>query len=182
LLAGALEVGERLGRFGDHGAALDEWISPLFPDDSPSASRLRLAACLLADIAWNAHPDFRAERAVDTAIHGNWVGIDASGRALLGRALCSAFGGDGGYDKALTALIKPADNERAMVWGRAIRLGQRFSGGTETLLRKSSISLTSRAVVLCLQKRHSVLFADAVSRRLRTLALSLGREPVVELN
>jgi exopolyphosphatase/guanosine-5'-triphosphate,3'-diphosphate pyrophosphatase len=182
LLAGALEVGERLGRFGDHGAALDEWIAPLFPDDSPGASRLRLATCLLADIAWNAHPDFRAERAVDMAIHGNWVGIDASGRALLGRALCSAFGGDGGFSKALTALLKPADNERAMVWGRAIRLAQRFSGGTETLLRKSSIALTPRAVVLTLQKRHGVLFADAVSRRLRALAVSLGREPVVELN
>jgi exopolyphosphatase / guanosine-5'-triphosphate,3'-diphosphate pyrophosphatase len=182
LLAGALEVGERLGRFGDHGASLDEWIAPLFPDDSPGASRLRLATCLLADIAWNAHPDFRAERAVDMAVHGNWVGIDAPGRALLGRALCSAFGGDGGFSKALTALLKPADNERAMVWGRAIRLAQRFSGGTETLLRKSSVALTPRAVVLTLQKRHGVLFADAVSRRLRALALSLGREPVVELN
>ena len=30
-------------------------------------------------------------------IHGNWVGIDAHGRAVLGRALCSAFGGDGGF-------------------------------------------------------------------------------------
>jgi len=181
LLAGALEVGERLGRFGDHGAALDEWISPLFPDDSPGASRLRLTVCLLADIAWNAHPDFRAERAVDTAIHGNWVGIDASGRALLGRALCSAFGGDGGFDKSLTALLKPGEIERAIVWGRAIRLAQRLSGGTETLLRKSSVALTSRQVVLTLQKRHGVLFADAVSRRLRALAVSLGREPVVEL-
>ena len=181
LLAGALEVGERLGRFGDHGAALDDWIAPLFPDDSPGASRLRLATCLLADIAWNAHPDYRAERAVDTAIHGNWVGIDASGRALLGRALCSAFGGDGGFDKSLTALLKPPENERAIVWGKAIRLAQRLSGGTETVLRKSSIALTPKQVVLTLQKKHGVLFADAVSRRLRALAFSLGREPVLEL-
>jgi exopolyphosphatase/guanosine-5'-triphosphate,3'-diphosphate pyrophosphatase len=115
------------------------------------------------------------------AIHGNWVGIDASGRALLGRALCSAFGGDGGFSKALTALLKPAENERAMVWGKAIRLAQRFSGGTETLLRKSNVALTPRQVVLTLQKRHGVLVADAVSRRLRALASSLGREPVVDL-
>ena len=181
LLAGALEVGERLGRFGDHGAALDEWIAPLFPDDSPGASRLRLATCLLADIAWNAHPDFRAERAVDTAIHGNWVGIDASGRALLGRGLCSAFGGDGGFDKSLTALLKPAEIERAIVWGRAIRLAQRFSGGTETLLRKSSVALTPKQVVLTIPRRHGELFVEAVSRRLRVLAVSLGREPVVGL-
>ena len=68
------EIGERLGRFGDHGAALDQWIDPLFPHESTDQQRLRLAACLLGDIGWNAHPDFRAERAVDMAVHGNWVG------------------------------------------------------------------------------------------------------------
>ena len=31
---------------------------------------------MLADVAWQAHPDFRAERGVDMALHGNWVGID----------------------------------------------------------------------------------------------------------
>ena len=134
LLAAALEVGEQLGRFGDHGAALDQWIAPLFPDDSPSAQRLRLAACLLADSAWNAHPDFRAERAVDMALHGNWVGIDAHGRAVLGRALCTLFGGDGGFSGRLTDLLRPGENERAGAWGRAIRLALRLSGGTETLL------------------------------------------------
>ena len=35
--------------------------------------------------------------------------------------------------------------------------------------------------MLTLQKQHGVLFADAVSRRLRALAFSLGREPVLEL-
>ena len=68
-----------------------------------------------------------------------------------------------------------------MVWGKAIRLAQRLSGGTETLLRKSSVALTPHQVVLTLQKKHGVLFADAVSRRLRALALGLGREPVLEL-
>ena len=180
LLAAALEVGERLGRFGDHGAALDAWIAPIFPNDTPGAQRLRLAACLLADIAWDAHPDFRAERAVDIAIHGNWVGIDAHGRALLGRALCSAFGGDGGFSKSLAALLKPGEGDSAIAWGRAIRLAQRLSGGTESLLRKSSLSLTPKQVILTLPRRHAVLFSDAVARRLRALATGLGREPLLE--
>ena len=42
-------------------------------------ARLRLAACLLADVAWAAHPDFRAERGVEMALHGNWVGDRRSG-------------------------------------------------------------------------------------------------------
>ncbi len=179
LLAAALEVGEQLGRFGDHGSALDQWIAPLFPDDSGNASRLRLAACLLADIAWNAHPDFRAERAVDMAVHGNWVGIDAHGRALLGRALCSAFGGDGGFSGKLGSLLRPGENERAGAWGRAIRLAQRLSGGTETLLRKSRVELSPRRVTLVVSPRFRSIMADAVERRLKQLATALNREPDV---
>ena len=179
LLSSALDVGERLGRFGDHGAALDQWIAPLFPDDQPGQARLRLASCLLADIAWNAHPDFRAERAVDLALHGNWVGIDASGRALLGRTLCSAFGGDGGFSAKLGALLRFGENERGQAWGRAIRLAQRLSGGTETLLRKSRVELTPKRVTLTISPRFQALYADAVERRLKQLATSLGREPFV---
>ncbi|MDQ3078170.1 MAG: Ppx/GppA family phosphatase [Pseudomonadota bacterium] len=179
LLAAALEVGDRLGRFGDHGAALDQWIDPLFPDEPPEWQRLRLAACLLGDIGWNAHPDFRAERAVDLAIHGNWVGIDSHGRAMLGRALCAAFGGDGGFSKQLLGLLRPGEDERAVAWGKAIRLAQRLSGGTEALLRRSSVTLRDRRVVLTLQPRYRQLASGAVERRLAQLAKSLGRSPAI---
>jgi len=179
LLAAALDVGEQLGRFGDHGAALDQWIGPLFPDDSARQARLRLAACLLADIAWNAHPDFRAERAVDMAVHGNWVGIDAHGRALLGRALCAAFGGDGGFSKKLGALLREGESERAGAWGRAIRLAQRLSGGTENLLRKSRVELGPRKVMLTISPRFRALYAEAIDRRLRQLGTAMGRETEV---
>jgi exopolyphosphatase/guanosine-5'-triphosphate,3'-diphosphate pyrophosphatase len=175
LLAAALEVGDRLGRFGDHGAALDQWMDPLFPDDSKELRRYRLAACLLGDIAWNAHPDYRAERAVDLAMHGNWVGIDANGRAVLGRALSSAFGGDGGFSPELLTLLKPGEDQRVSAWGRAIRLAQRLSGGTEALLRKTSIALEPGRVVLSIPTKHHALFADSVDRRLHLLARALGR-------
>ncbi|MGH6706987.1 MAG: Ppx/GppA family phosphatase, partial [Sphingomicrobium sp.] len=175
LLAAALEVGDRLGRFGDHGAALDQWMDPLFPDEGADMQRLRLAACLLGDIAWNAHPDYRAERAVDMAIHGNWVGIDAHGRAVLGRALCSAFGGDGGFSSKLGALLRPGEEERVIAWGRALRLAQRLSGGTETLLRKTSIGLAPGRVVLSMPAKYRELYSDAVERRLTQLAKALGR-------
>jgi exopolyphosphatase/guanosine-5'-triphosphate,3'-diphosphate pyrophosphatase len=51
LVEAAREAGAGLGRFEQHGALLDAWIAPLF-EDSPREARLRLAACLLADIAW----------------------------------------------------------------------------------------------------------------------------------
>lgn len=181
LLAAALEVGERLGRFGDHGTALDQWMDPLFPDESEQMRRLRLAACLLGDIAWNAHPDYRAERAVDLALHGNWVGIDSHGRAILGRALCSAFGGDGGFDPEVAKLLKPVEVERVIAWGKALRLAQRLSGGTERLLLKTSIALLDDRLVLLIPDKYRQLYSEAVERRLVQLAKALGREAEVRL-
>ena len=179
LLAAALEVGERLGRFGDHGTVLDMWMDPLFPDEPGDLQRLRLAACLLADIAWNAHPDFRAERAVDMALHGNWVGINSHGRAVLGRALCSAFGGDGGFNSAVEELLKPGEVERLISWGKALRLAQRLSGGTEALLRKTSICLKPGKVILSIPEKYRALYSEAVERRLLQLARSMDRRPEV---
>jgi exopolyphosphatase/guanosine-5'-triphosphate,3'-diphosphate pyrophosphatase len=175
LIAAALEAGDRLGRFGDHGAAIDTWIDGLFPDDDPPARRLRLAACLMSDLAWNAHPDFRAERAVDLALHGNWVGIDAHGRAVLGRTLCAAFGGDKGFDRRVAALLDEREEERCSAWGKAIRLAQRLSGGAEATLRRTSIAVIGERVVLAIPKRHAVLAGEPVGQRLRQLGKALGR-------
>jgi len=181
LLAAALEVGERLGRFGDHGAAIDVWMDPLFTDESKGMRRLRLATCLLGDIAWNAHPDFRAERAVDMALHGNWVGIDSHGRAVLGRALCSAFGGDSGFSPAVAELLHDGEAERVIAWGRALRLAQRLSGGTEVLLRKTSITILDGKIVLLIPQKYRQLYSEAVERRLVQLARALKREAEVRL-
>lgn len=181
LLAAALEVGERLGRFGDHGALLDRWIAPLFPDDSPPAARLRLAACLLADVAWNAHPDFRAEWAVDMGVHGNWVGIDAEGRAILGRALCSAFGGDGAFDSRVGGLVDARVLEHAERWGSAIRLAQRISGGTASLLRRTAVAVQEDKLILSLSQADEALYSETVGKRFRQLANALELEPVLQL-
>jgi exopolyphosphatase/guanosine-5'-triphosphate,3'-diphosphate pyrophosphatase len=182
LLAAALEVGEMLGRFGDHGATIDEWIDPLFPDDYANARRLRLAACLMSDFAWNAHPDFRAERAVDMALHGNWVGIDIHGRALLGQALSAAFASENGLPSKVLDLLDDAESARAIAWGRAIRLAQRISGGTESALLRTSLRLEGGEVVLSVPRNQAHLVGEMVEKRLTQLARLLGRNSRVDLS
>ncbi|MCJ8190024.1 Ppx/GppA phosphatase family protein [Sphingomicrobium aestuariivivum] len=182
LLAAALEVGRQLGRFGDLGARLDQWIAPLFTADGQHKARLRLATCLLGDIAWNAHPDYRAERAVDLALHGNWVGIDAKGRALIGRALYTAFGGNGGFDPRIEALLSERNVARAEGWGRAIRLAMRLSGGVDRILRQSSIRRDGGAVVLSLPEAQYRLYGPAVQKRHDQLASALSLEAKVRFS
>ena len=73
------------------GFVLDRWIEGLF-DDPPEVERIRLAACLIAASAGKAAGPFRAERAIEAALHGSWPAIDAPARVLIAQALRSSFG------------------------------------------------------------------------------------------
>ena len=177
LIVGAAFEGRRLARFASHGHAMAEWIAPLFADDPPADSRLRLAASLLSDVAWSANPDFRAERGAEIALHGNWRGIDIPGRILLARALYTAFGGADGDFPALGTRVGAARLERARQWGLAIRLAQRLSGGVEAPLRGSSIARHNAKLRLVLDAAWHDLAGEAVDRRLRSLAQALNARP-----
>ena len=143
--------------------------------------RLRLAACLLSDIAWRAHPDFRAERGVDVALHGNWVAVTAAERAALAQALHSCFGGSARRRccNCWRNCASPAQLARARAWGLALRLGQRLTGGTATALTASRLVRDGDQVVLRLDARHAALFGDAVLRRLKLLGNAMALEPKV---
>ncbi len=181
LIEAAAEAGAGLGRFAQHGAMLDRWIAPAF-DDPPQSARLRLAACLLADIAWMAHPDFRAERGIDMALHGNWVAIDAPGRVMLAQALFTSFGGGSALPYAgIAALCTAAQLERASYWGLAMRLGQRLSGGVAAGLERSRLTRADGALRLELDRADAALCGEAVERRLKTLAGALGLRPDVTI-
>src|SRR5690606_30376921 len=163
-----------LGRFAQHGELLDAWIAPAF-DDDPPARRLRLAACLLADVAWAAHPDFRAGRGLDMALHGNWVAIDAAERVMLGLALFAAYGGGGELPSPdIAALAPPGARARAAGWGHAIRLGQRLGGGVATALERTKLERTGDRLTLKLRRADAALLSETVDRRLGTLARALG--------
>ncbi len=163
-----------LGRFPEHGALLDRWIAQVF-DDPPGDARLRLAACLLSDVAWTAHPDFRAERGMAIALHGNWVGIDLPGRVMLAQALFANFGGNGNFkDFPVARLCTPEQLRRAWQWGLAIRLGQRFSGGVAAALEQSQLIRDDGTLRLVMRRGEEGLYGEPVERRLATLAQSLG--------
>jgi exopolyphosphatase/guanosine-5'-triphosphate,3'-diphosphate pyrophosphatase len=174
LIEAAREAGKGLSRFGEHGDLLDRWIAPIF-NDKPARARIRLAACLLADVAWAAHPDFRAERGVEMALHDNWVGVDACERVMIAQALFSNFGGGRSFpDAAIGALCPREEMERAALWGLAMRLGQRLSGGLTASLERSSLSREKGVLRLTLGRGQSALYGETVERRLRKLASALG--------
>lgn len=174
LICTAREEGRLRGRFPEHGDLLYKWITPLFEGESPANGRLRLATCLLADIGWRAHPEFRAERGLDAGLHGTWPGIDARGRAMIAHALYVNFGGTG-RDPVVVKLCASDDLALAERWGLALRLGQRLSGGISGPLEVARLSLYDGAVQLAIPSSDAALYGETVERRLRTLANAMGR-------
>lgn len=177
LIEEARDAGGGEHRFGQHGDLLDEWIGPLF-DDAPEMRRLRLAACLLADVAWQANPGFRADRAIEMALHGNWVAIDAPGRVILAQALGSTFGRERLHDH-VAQLCTRDELRNAHCWGEAMRLGQRLSGGVGSVLKRTRLSMHNGAIQLHVRRGEEALIGDQVERRLLRLGETLGREAVV---
>jgi exopolyphosphatase/guanosine-5'-triphosphate,3'-diphosphate pyrophosphatase len=178
LIEEARDAGGGEHRFGQHGDLLDAWIAPLF-DDEPAMRRLRLASCLLADVAWQANPGFRADRGIEMALHGNWVGVDPPGRVIIAQALSASFGRDRLPEARLSQLCREEQLRRAHCWGQAMRLGQRLSGGVGSVLKRTSLADVNGAVQLTVRRGEEALVGDQVERRLTRLADLLGREPVV---
>ena len=179
LIVAAREEGRVLGRFPEHGDLLHRWIAPLFADEPPATERLRHTACLLADVGWRANPEFRAERGLEVALHGNWVAIDAAGRAQLGQAMFAAMGGQGSPDP-LPRLATPAALRAAAAWGSAIRLGQRLSGGLAAPLEGSRLVPAAGSLVLSLD--DAALYGETVQKRHEALAQALGLRPALDVS
>jgi exopolyphosphatase/guanosine-5'-triphosphate,3'-diphosphate pyrophosphatase len=177
LIVAAREEGRLLGRFPEHGDLLESWIAPLFAGESVADARLRHAACLLADVGWHANPEFRAERGVEIALHGNWVGIDAEGRAMLAQALHTSLGGGLDIPAPLAELASPAQLKLATNWGLSIRLGQRLSGGLAGPLERSGVTLDGTTLGLEMNDADRGFYGEAVERRHSALASALGRVP-----
>jgi exopolyphosphatase/guanosine-5'-triphosphate,3'-diphosphate pyrophosphatase len=176
LIVATRDEGRRLGRFAEHGDLLDQWIAPLFDADGPDQARLRHAACLLADVGWHANPEFRAERGLDIALHGDWVAVDARGRALIAQALFTGLGGGTTTPPLLAGLATERDLKRAATWGLAIRLGQRLSGGVAAPLARATLGRDGKAVTLTLSRQDAALYGETVERRHKSLATAIDGE------
>lgn len=167
--------------FGD---ALFQWLLPLYSDASDVDLRLMRAACLLHDVNWRAHPDYRAELCFESVTRANFAGINHPDRVFLGIALLSRY-------KALTpgeearrygALLTPARATKAAVLGRAMRLGAMLSGSATGVLDHAGIARSDGRLVLTLRGPAREFAGEAVERRLQMLAnrLDCPAETVLE--
>ena len=143
--------------------------------------RLRRAVCELSDFAWREHPDYRADHALNQALHLPFYGVDHRGRCFLALALHARYGGDAeeGIAKLPHGLIDPDSCDRAIVLGLALRLAYALTGGAPELLSHTRLELSKDRLTLKIEPKWRILAGDAVQRRLDALGKALERETAI---
>lgn len=181
LIAFAQDMAGRRSRFPEQGNVLMQWVAPLFVAESMDERRLRHAVCLLSDIAWAGHPDYRAELAMDQVVLAQMNGADHAARAFMGLALFVLNGGSVQHPSTdrIRLLLNDSQIERAQILGLALRLAQRISGGTEDLLMRTSLTIEGDTMSLTINADGRYLIGEAVERRLNGLATALGLSPAI---
>ncbi|MGC2854597.1 exopolyphosphatase [Novispirillum sp. DQ9] len=176
LIASASRLAEGAGRFPEHGHELMEWMSPLFPDEAPELRRLRHAACLLGDIFWYEHPDFRAEQAFLRVLRLPFMGLGHRERAGLALAVYYRYASDEASEVVRTAhdLLDDERIRRVRTIGAALRLGHTVSGGAAGLLSRTRLTRGDTVLMLGVPAGDPLFNPEAFSRRLDRLAQELG--------
>ncbi len=173
LIVGCHQVAEMTGRFTEHGKRLYDWINPLFSDETDEHRRLRLAICILSDVGWRGHPEYRAEKVVAEVLYGRLGGINHWGAGLIAMALYVCYGGSKNrarqVDTAMS-LISREDMYYAKKIGMALRLAQRLSAGTSRGLKLAELSVNSTRLLMKVKEDKVDIVNDVVTSRLDDLA------------
>jgi exopolyphosphatase / guanosine-5'-triphosphate,3'-diphosphate pyrophosphatase len=185
LLASCWDFARRYARSPQHELELCDWTDQLFNKDAiketADEQRLRYAACLLADIGWRAHPDYRADRSLGMISQAAFVGVDHPGRVFLALTIFHRYEGESQQDE-LTRMVDGKVIERAHLLSSIFRLAYILSAAMPGLLPKIGLKLgNGKSLVLNLPKKLRDLMGERVEKRLASLAFEMGRTPKVDI-
>ena len=183
LIEGAAGLGARQPQAESLGAALEEWVEPVFARLEPvfEAGRepvLRAAACRLAELGARLHPDHRADLVFDQVLRAPAPGMDHPERAFLATAAFARHTAANVIPGGRTTerLLSYERLQRARALGAALRLGCDLSGRSPALLARSRLRLNGESLVLSAEQATAdLLLGEQIAKRAATLATALGR-------
>jgi len=160
------------------GKVLFDFISPLFKSASPQRKRLIKAACLLHDVSWRAHPDYRAEVCFDNATRANLGGLKHAERIFLGLALLHRYSNkrENTRFEDLYEMVDEKTRADAEVLGKAMRFGAMLWMNKDDERGTLRWYPKKKLLELWLTDDMMPLFGEVAEARLKSLAASLMAE------
>ncbi len=181
LLVAARDFNTLRSRDPAHAEELFAWTDRLMAatveGETPDQRRLRHAACLIADLGWRAHPDYRGAAAVGTVANAAFIGIDHVERCFLAAVVSYRYEG---LESTLGAdwrgLLSSALTDRARLIGAAMRVAFQLSSAMAGILPRTALRGTREKLTLGLPPDLADLASARLQNRLRQLARLSGRE------
>lgn len=186
LLASAAEFNALRARSPRHGEDLIAWtdrfVTSLDGPETADERRLRHAGCLLSDVGWRAHPDYRDEQSIAAIQNAAFVGVDHPGRAYL--ALSVSLRHTGLAPEKANAVLRsvagPRLFERARLLGALLRVAFPISAGMDGSLGRAPLTVEDNRVILRLPRAWMALSGDRLLNRVRGLGRVVGLEGRIE--
>lgn len=186
-LATCKELARERSRFAEHSRLLFDWTSTIFIggryDRANWEERLHLAICYLSDIAWRGHTDFRAIKAVEQILHGNFISLSHEERAYVAIALNEAYGAaiNASPIREVLHILPMKHILKARILGAGLRLAHRLSGGTAQILYESAVEVSKKEVRLKIAAGQGALANRVVHKRLMQLSQLMGKSCFVDV-
>lgn len=180
LLIACRDLAKLRARSPKHARQLCAWTDQIFDENGVGAGfketreekRLRHSACLLADIGWRAHPDYRGEQSLNIIANNSFAGIDHPARVFLSLVVYYRYEGYGARTEIphFSQVTSDRLQEFARIVATAQRLAYVLSGAMPGLLPKIDLTSTDDRLELNVPKKYRDLQGERVDRRLSDLA------------
>jgi exopolyphosphatase/guanosine-5'-triphosphate,3'-diphosphate pyrophosphatase len=148
-----------------------QYLAASGTEETPEEARLREVACLLADIGWRSHPDYRGQQSVDAVAFGSLSGVDHAGRSFLAQVIAIRY--DGLKSKAAAPLIELGDagvTARARLIGALFRVAYPMSAAMPGILPRIRFEVADKTLTLVLPQDLAFLDGDHLRTRLEQFA------------
>jgi exopolyphosphatase/guanosine-5'-triphosphate,3'-diphosphate pyrophosphatase len=186
LLVAARVLNEINARSPRHAEELCAWTDEFMEsarfDESAEERRLRHAACLLADVNWRAHPDYRSEQSLNIIANAAFTGIDHPGRCFIALSMAYRYLGlDADVNPRMRALVSPRLVDRARLLAGATRVAYLVSAGMADVLPRTPMLCTKTKLTLTLPQDFAPLASDRLNNRLKQLGRLIGRDASIAI-
>ena len=187
LISATEELALLRSRSFTHARELAQWTGEAFAafgiEETEDDGRYRQAACLLADIGWRAHPEYRGTQSLNIIAHASFIGVDHPGRAFLG--LVNLFRHEGVYEDDISPTMKALAGERhlerARILGALLRVVYVFSASMPGLMPRLKWKQRGEVLQLVVPESHAGLMGERPEGRLSQLAKVLRRNMEIVL-
>jgi len=188
LIATARKLNDLRSRAPAHADDLIDWTDRFMRavklEETDKQRRLRHAACLLSDIGWRAHPDYRGDETLHVIANGNFGATTHQSRVFLALAVYYRYSGIAEKNEPTTGLrelLTPAMVERARIVGTAMRVAHLISAAHPGVLPHVHFRNRERKLFLTFESRIENLISDRINTRFRQLARLVGRTGEIEV-